>query len=47
MLHQALLASGFVKHIDGRVEPDTSERNLIEVQGEPVSETIILTAAHS
>lgn len=41
MLHQTLLASGLVKRIARRVEPDTSERHLIEVQGEPVSETII------
>ena len=39
--HQALLASGLVKRIARRREPDTSERRLIEVQGEPVSETII------
>jgi hypothetical protein len=39
--HQALLASGLVKHIARRTEPDMSERPLIEVQGEPVSETII------
>jgi len=41
MLHQALLASGLVKRIASRTEPDRSERHLIEVQGEPVSETII------
>lgn len=39
--HQALLASGLVKRIARRTEPDRSERHLIEVQGEPVSETII------
>jgi len=39
--HRALLASGLVKRIARRTEPDTSERRLIEVQGEPVSETII------
>lgn len=39
--HQALLASGLVKRIARRTEPDTSERRLIEVLGEPVSETII------
>lgn len=39
--HQALLASGLVKRIVRRTEPDTSERRLVEVLGEPVSETII------
>ncbi len=39
--HQALLASGLVKRIARRRKPDTSERRLIEVQGEPVSETIL------
>ena len=39
--HQALLASGLVKRIARRTEPDTSERRLIKVQGEPVSETIL------
>jgi hypothetical protein len=40
-LYEALLASGLVKRIARRAEPDTSERSLIEVQGESVSETII------
>lgn len=40
-VHQALLASGLVKRIARRTEPDTSERRLVEVQGEPVSETIL------
>ena len=39
--HQALLASGLVKRIARRTEPDTEERRLVEVQGEPVSETIL------
>ena len=39
--HRALLESGLVKQIARRTEPDTSDRRLIEVQGEPVSETII------
>ena len=39
--HAALLASGLVKRIARRSEPDTSERRLIQVQGEPVSETIL------
>ncbi len=41
MLHQVLMASGLVKRIARRTEPDSSERHPIEVQGEPVSETII------
>lgn len=40
-VHQALLASGLVKRIARRTEPDTSERRLVEVQGEPISETIL------
>ena len=40
-VHRALLASGLVKRIARRTEPDTSERRLAEVQGEPVSETIL------
>ena len=39
--HRVLLASGLVKRIARRTEPDTSERPLIEAQGEPVSETIL------
>ena len=39
--HQALLASGLVKRIARRTEPDTSERRLAEAQGEPASETIL------
>lgn len=39
--HRALLKSGLVKQIARRTEPDTTDRRLIEVQGEPVSETII------
>ncbi len=39
--HQALLASGLVKRIARRTGPDASERQLIKVQGEPVSETIL------
>lgn len=38
---QALPASGLVKRIARRTEPDTSERHLIEVQGKPVSETVL------
>ena len=40
-LDHALLASGLVKRIARRTEPDTSVRHLVEVQGEPVSETIL------
>ncbi len=40
-VHHALLASGLVKRIARRTEPDTTERRLVEAQGEPVSETII------
>lgn len=39
--HRALLGSGLVKQIARRTEPDTSDRRLIEVKGEPVPETII------
>ena len=41
LVHQALLASGLVKRIARRTEPDTTERRLVEVQGEPISETIL------
>ena len=40
-VHRALLASGLVKRIARRTEPDMTERRLVEVQGEPVSETIL------
>ncbi len=39
--HQALLASGLVKQIKKPRLTDTVERRLIEVQGKPVSETIL------
>jgi uncharacterized protein involved in exopolysaccharide biosynthesis len=39
--HQALLASGLVRQIKPPRRADDSPRRLIEVQGKPVSETII------
>ena len=39
--HQALLASGRVTHIIPPRDPSKAERPVFEVQGEPVSETII------
>lgn len=39
--HQALLASGLIKQIKPPRRKEDSQRRLIEVQGKPVSETII------
>ncbi len=39
--HQALLASGLVKQIKPPRQDRDAERRLIEVQGRPVSETIV------
>lgn len=39
--HQALLTSGLVKQINRRSDSQLTERQLIQVQGKPVSETII------
>ena len=39
--HQALLASGLVTHIIPPRDPSKAERPVFEVQGEPLSETII------
>ncbi len=39
--HQALLASGLVKQIRPPRRDRDAQRRLIEVQGQPVSETII------
>lgn len=39
--HQALLASGLVKQIKPTRCKEDSQRRLIEVQGKPISETII------
>jgi uncharacterized protein (UPF0335 family) len=39
--HKALLASGLVKHLKQPSYTRQTERRLIQVQGKPVSETII------
>lgn len=39
--HQALLTSGLVKQLKQPFSNQATERRLIEVQGKPVSETII------
>jgi hypothetical protein len=39
--YQALRASGLVRQIKTRLPVDASSRRLIQVQGEPVSQTII------
>lgn len=39
--HQALLASGLVSHINPPRDPSKAERPVFEVQGEPLSETIM------
>lgn len=39
--HQALLTSGLVKEIKQPFNSRNNQRKLIEVQGKPVSETII------
>lgn len=39
--HQALLKSGLVKEIKQPFNSQNNQRKLIEVQGKPVSETII------
>lgn len=39
--HQALLASGLVKHLKQPSYTQQTKRRLIQVQGKPVSETII------
>jgi hypothetical protein len=39
--HQALLASGLVKQLKQSSDSRQTERQFIQVQGEPVSETII------
>ena len=41
VFHQVLLSKGLVKEVKNPPVPDTIERQLIEVKGEPVSETII------
>jgi hypothetical protein len=39
--HQALLASGLVKQLKPPRHDEDTQRRLIEVQGKPVSETIL------
>ncbi|MBD2692167.1 hypothetical protein [Anabaena catenula] len=39
--HQALLSSGLVKQIKHPADSQEQERKLIQVQGKPVSQTII------
>ncbi|MGI4792403.1 MAG: hypothetical protein ACRYFS_26550 [Janthinobacterium lividum] len=41
LFEQSLLASGLVKRLAPPRDPRTADRPLIEVQGKPVSETII------
>ena len=41
VFHQVLLSQGLVKEVKNPHVPNTIERQLIEVKGEPVSETII------
>ncbi len=40
-LQEAMLAAGLILHINPPRDPSKAERPLIEVQGEPVSETIL------
>ena len=41
VFHQVLLSQGLVKEVQKPPVPDTIDRQLIEVEGKPVSETII------
>ena len=41
VFHQILLSKGLVKEVKNPPVTDTIERQLIEVKGEPVSQTII------
>jgi hypothetical protein len=41
VFHQALLTSGLVRQIKMPLSPDISKRRLVQVQGQPVSQTII------
>ncbi len=41
IFHQVLLSKGLVKEVKKPPVPDTIERQLIEVNGKPVSQTII------
>ena len=41
VFHQVLLSKGLLKEVKKLPVPDTIERQLIEVKGKPVSQTII------
>lgn len=41
VFHQVLLSQGLVKEVKKPHATDTTERQLIEIKGKPVSETII------
>ena len=41
VFHQVLLSQGLVKEVKTPPVPDTIKRQLIEIKGQPVSETII------
>ena len=41
VFHQALLSQGLVKEVKKPPVPNTTDRQLIEVKGKPVSQTII------
>ena len=41
IFHQVLLSKGLLKKVKKPLAPDTIERQLIEVNGKPVSQTII------
>ena len=41
VFHQVLLSQGLVKEVKKPHVPDTVERQLIEIKGKPVSQTII------
>ena len=41
VFHQALLSKGLVKEVKKPPVPNTTDRQLIEVKGKPVSQTII------
>ncbi|MCU0568405.1 MAG: hypothetical protein MUF49_17630 [Oculatellaceae cyanobacterium Prado106] len=40
-LHQALIASGLVRQVKQPIDPSVTRLPLIDVQGKPVSQTII------
>ena len=41
VFHQILLSKGLLKEVKKPLVPNTTERQLIEVKGKPVSQTII------